>query len=86
MKYIIIKSANTHETALVFSPVLKHIEMLPDGFTAVAAGFCLIRGVGADAGNEKSLHIECWGGSESLHVFSRQIDADIVRRDVHWPD
>jgi hypothetical protein len=76
LKYIIVAliSHPNFKTAIIFNDMINHCDMVPKGYKAVSAGFCII---------ENGLHwlnIKTYGRSESLDLESRGIDTIIIRK------
>jgi hypothetical protein len=66
MKYVIVETAGI-ETAIVFSELLKHTDVVMPR-QAISAGFCSY-----DDGK-----VNVWGKSVSLDKFSRPEDSQII--------
>ncbi len=89
MKYII----DDHNTFLIFSKVIKHSDVKPQGLgMVVGAGFCTIR-LGYvpdkctdDCGSEKTVvNVHCYGESTSLGIKSREEDEVIINQKINNP-
>jgi hypothetical protein len=75
-KYIIVNNMGI-ECPIVFSPLLKHSDILVEGKT-VSAGFCFQKkGLG-------ELSYETYGKSVSLNLSSRPEDAEILNKLIEY--
>ena len=70
MKYIIVENPAGRETGVVFPDRFIHADIGRRYQVVVSAGFC----------ERKDGGWETWGMSESLNLFSRPEDADILNR------
>lgn len=71
MKYIIVKNPSGREQAVVFRDSLIHSSVARRYEAVVSAGFC---------GRTPDGKWEAWGMSESLNVFSRSEDGEIIAK------
>jgi len=72
-KYIIVER-NEMDIPIVFSPFLQHADVARGLRNLVSAGFC----------SKTSNGWECWGGSVSLQINSRPVDAMILNKTLEY--
>lgn len=78
LKYLIVirEGHPDYPSAILFNGLINHVDMQPQGFKTVSAGFCMVRGT--SLGN---FLITVWGNSASMGIESHPgNDEDIIRK------